>query len=101
MKERMTERCWRRLYRSTFARRARTSCNKPRRINDMKKRTLYLASTAILAVLIAVPFAYAQHMRAHGEHHMGAAGELGPVMMLGHLEHAKQALGLSDQQVAD
>ena len=65
----------------------------------MKKRTLIFATAAILAVLIAVPFAYAQHMRGHGGHRMG--GDLGPIMMLGHLEHAKQALGLSDQQVAD
>src|SRR5204862_3441760 len=28
-------------------------------------------------------------------------GELGGVMMLGHLERAQEALGLSDQQVAD
>jgi Spy/CpxP family protein refolding chaperone len=62
----------------------------------MKKRTLIFATAAILAVLIAVPFAYAQHMRGHGGHRMG--GELG---MLSHLDHAKQALGLNDQQVAD
>ncbi len=65
----------------------------------MKKRTYFFVSAAILAVLIAVPLAYAQHMRGHGPHGMGR--ELGPVMMLGHLNHAKEALGLSDQQVAD
>ena len=68
----------------------------------MKKRSIILVTAAILAVLVAVPLAYAQHMRGHGgPHRMGAAGELGPVMMLGHLQHAKEALGLSDQQVAD
>src|SRR5436190_17412346 len=100
MVERMSERTSGAIIRSTFAVRTRTFTSKRRRIKDMKKRTLILATSAIMAVLIAVPFAYAQHMRgAHGGHRMG--GELGPVMMLGHLEHAKQALGLSDQQVAD
>lgn len=70
----------------------------------MKQRSLILTTVAILAVLVAVPFAYAQHMRGRAAmHQMGprGAGELGPLMMLGHLEHAKEALGLSDQQVAD
>lgn len=66
----------------------------------MKKRTLFLTTAALLAVLIAVPFAYAQHM-GRGAHRMGPGGELGPIMMLGHLQHAKAALGLSDQQVTD
>ena len=32
----------------------------------MKKRSLILGTAALLAVLLAVPFAYAQHRRAHG-----------------------------------
>ena len=67
----------------------------------MKRRTLFLTTAALIAVLIAVPFAYAQHMRARGAYRMGHDGGLGPMMMLGHLQHAKAALGLSDQQVAD
>jgi Spy/CpxP family protein refolding chaperone len=69
----------------------------------MKKRSIILGTTALLAVLLAVPFAYAQHRRAHGMAmmHGGPGGELGPAMMLGHLEHAREALGLSDQQVSD
>jgi protein CpxP len=68
----------------------------------MSKRNLTLAAAAILAVVIAVPIAYAQHMRHGGPGHlmMGpGGGDLGPIMMLGHLEHAKEALGLSDAQV--
>jgi Spy/CpxP family protein refolding chaperone len=98
----MMERYRRRLYRSTFGRRARNLSNKRRRINDMKNRTLIFGTAALLAVLVAVPFAYAQHRRARGmAMHGGPAGELGAIMMLGHLEHAREALGLSDQQVAD
>jgi Spy/CpxP family protein refolding chaperone len=75
----------------------------------MKKRSLILGTAVLLAVLVAVPFAYAQHRRAHGlgmgagEGMRGGAGrgELGTLMMLGHLEHARGALGLSDQQVDD
>ena len=68
----------------------------------MKRRSLILATAAMLVVLAAVPFAYAQHRRAHGMMHGGpGGGDLGAVMMLGHLEHARQALGLNDQQVAD
>ena len=63
----------------------------------MKKRTWGLTAAGALVVLLAVPFAYAQHMRGHG----GGPGGLGSMMMLGHLEHAKQELGLSDQQVTD
>jgi Spy/CpxP family protein refolding chaperone len=74
----------------------------------MKKRSLILGTAVLLAVLVAVPFAYAQHRRARG---LGlgdgvgmrahARGELGAMMMLGHLEHARETLGLSDQQVDD
>lgn len=69
----------------------------------MKKRTLVLATAAVLAVVVTVPLAFAQHQR-HGRpgHRMGAAGgQLGAIMMLGHQEHARETLGLSDQQVAD
>ncbi|MEK6374461.1 MAG: periplasmic heavy metal sensor [Acidobacteriota bacterium] len=67
----------------------------------MTKRNLTLAVAAILAVVIAVPFAYAQHMRqGRPGHRMGPrGGDLGAIMMLGHLEQAKETLGLSDQQV--
>ena len=70
----------------------------------MKKRTLILGTAAMLAILLAVPFAHAQHRRARGmamHGGPGMGGEFGAVMMLGHLEHAREALGLSDQQVAD
>ena len=75
----------------------------------MKKRSLILGTAVLLAVLVAVPFAYAQHRRARGlgmgdgmgMHGGHGRGELGSMMMLGHLEHAQQALGLSDQQVND
>jgi Spy/CpxP family protein refolding chaperone len=69
----------------------------------MKKRTLILGAVALLAVVLAVPLAFAQRMHARGMGMHGGPGghELGAVMMLGHLEHARQALGLSDQQVAD
>ena len=70
----------------------------------MKKRSLILGTAVLLAVMLAVPFAYAQHRRAHGmgmPMRGGPGGELGAVMMLGHLEHAREALGLSDQQVSD
>ena len=63
----------------------------------MKKRTLGFSAAAALVVMLAVPFAYAQHVRGHG----GPHGEHGPMMMLGHLERAKEVLGLSDQQVTD
>jgi Spy/CpxP family protein refolding chaperone len=56
----------------------------------MKKRTLIFTSAAIVIVLLAVPFAMAQHRRhVHG------------AMMMFGLQRAKTALGLSDQQSAD
>ena len=70
----------------------------------MKKRSLILGTAVLLAVLLAVPFAYAQHRRARGmgmPMHGGGGGDLVAIMMLGHLEHAREALGLNDQQVAD
>lgn len=60
----------------------------------MKKTTLYSIAVIALVGLLAVPFAYAQHMRAM--HNSGP----GMGMMFGHLQRARQALGLSDQQVA-
>jgi len=66
----------------------------------MKKRTWGFTAAGALVVMLAVPFAYAQHMRHRGGPG-GEHGEFGSVMMLGHLERVKQAAGLSDQQVAD
>jgi Spy/CpxP family protein refolding chaperone len=57
----------------------------------MKKRTLIFTSAAVVILLLAVPFAMAQHHRGHGH---------GAMMMFG-LQRAKTALGLSDQQAAD
>jgi periplasmic protein CpxP/Spy len=62
----------------------------------MKTRTILFAMTGALVVLIAVPFAFAQRMHGARNH-----GEFGSMMMLGHLQHAKETLGLSDQQVSD
>ncbi len=59
----------------------------------MKTRTLLIAAAVALVVLVAAPFALAQRGRAM---HADASG-----MILGHLSRAKQALGLSDQQVSD
>jgi Spy/CpxP family protein refolding chaperone len=61
----------------------------------MRKRTLWIAAAVALTALIAVPIAFAQ--RAHRMHADGFGGS----MMLGHLQHVRQALGLSDQQVSD
>ena len=64
----------------------------------MKKTAIYTATIVGLVVLLAAPFAFAQRGRAmHGQ---GFAGP-GMGMMFGHLQHAQQALGLSDQQVSD
>jgi len=59
----------------------------------MKKRTIIFTSAAAVILLLAVPFAMAQHRRGHGHGH-------GAMMMFG-LQRAKTALGLSDQQAAD
>lgn len=65
----------------------------------MNKKHLTIAAVIATLVLVAAPFALAQRM--HGGHRgMGAPGDMG-VMFLGHLQRAKQALGLSDQQVTD
>ena len=63
----------------------------------MNKKYLTIAVVVATLALAAAPFALAQRM--HGPH--GGPGDLGGVMFLGHLQHAKQALGLSDQQVSD
>jgi Spy/CpxP family protein refolding chaperone len=66
----------------------------------MNKKYLTIAAVVATLALIAAPFALAQRM--HGGHRgMGAAGELGGVMFLGHLQQAKEVLGLSDQQASD
>ncbi len=62
----------------------------------MKKRTLVFSAAAIVIVLLAVPFAVAQHMRA-GHGRGGGDG----MMMFAHLQRAKEALGLTDTQAAD
>ena len=66
----------------------------------MNKKYLTIAAVVAMLVLIAAPFALAQRMHG-GPHGMGGPGEIGGVMFLGHLQQAKQALGLSDQQVSD
>jgi len=63
----------------------------------MKKRTLIFSAVAVLIVVLAVPFAVAQHLRGAGHRgHIGA-----DMMMFGHMQRVKAALGLSDQQAAD
>lgn len=66
----------------------------------MKKRTLIFSSAAILIVVLAVPFAVAQHMRGAGFGRGCMHGD-SSMMMFGHMRGAKAALGLSDQQAAD
>jgi protein CpxP len=62
----------------------------------MRKRTVLVTTAVALMALIAAPFAFANHgRRMHGEFGFGDQ------MILGHLQHAKEALGLSDQQVSD
>ena len=61
----------------------------------MRKQIVGIAAGVALLALIAVPFAFAQHARGmHGE-------AFGGPMFLGHLQHLKQELGLSDQQTSD
>ena len=61
----------------------------------MRNRTLIIISAVALTALIAVPFAFAQHMRG-----MHAEGFGGP-MFFGHMQQLRSQLGLSDQQVSD
>jgi Spy/CpxP family protein refolding chaperone len=65
----------------------------------MKKRTLIFSAAAILIVVLAVPFAVAQHLRSGRGHACMGGGS--SMMMFGHMRGAKAALGLSDQQTAD
>jgi Spy/CpxP family protein refolding chaperone len=62
----------------------------------MKTRTTLFAIAGALILLVAVPLAFAQRARAARDH-----GEFGSMMMFGRLQHAKETLGLSDQQVSD
>jgi Spy/CpxP family protein refolding chaperone len=62
----------------------------------MRKRVLVTAGALAIVALIAVPLAFGQHMHAMRGMHGGDMP-----MMLGHLQHAKAELGLSDQQVSD
>ena len=62
----------------------------------MKTRTTLFAIAGALMLLVAVPLVFAQRM--HAAHNQG---EFGSMMMVGHLQHAKETLGLSDQQVSD
>jgi Spy/CpxP family protein refolding chaperone len=68
--------------------------------NLMKKLTIIFSAAAVLILLIAVPFAVAQHVRGAGHRH-GCMGGGGDMMMFGHLQRAKETLGLSDQQATD
>ena len=61
----------------------------------MKRKTLIAAVVAVMA-LGAVPLVYAQQ---HGFHGHRGGDMFGAGMMIGHLAHAKDELGLSDQQV--
>ena len=61
----------------------------------MRKHTLAITAAFVVAALIAVPIAFAQHDK--GLHESGFGGR----MFFGHLKHAKQALGLTDQQTSD
>lgn len=61
----------------------------------MKKHTIAMAAAVALIAVVAVPLAFAQH-----EHHMRGDG-LGGTMFLGHLNHMKGQLGLTDQQTSD
>lgn len=62
----------------------------------MSKRNMIIIASLAIITLAGFPFVYAQHMRGmHAGMHGGPLGEFG----FGRLEHAKEALGLSDAQV--
>jgi len=63
----------------------------------MRKRIFWTTATIALVALMAVPLAFAQRARAMH----GGDGAFGGPMIFGHLRHAQQTLGLSDQQVSD
>lgn len=67
----------------------------------MNKRVLTIAGAVALIALTTVPFAFAQRA-GHGRNGFrhGMAND-GGMMMFGHLNRAKEQLGLSDQQVTD
>ena len=65
----------------------------------MNKKYLTIAAVVATLVLVAAPFALAQRM--HGGRHAMGGPEMGGVAFLGHLQHAKEVLGLSDQQSSD
>jgi Spy/CpxP family protein refolding chaperone len=68
----------------------------------MKKRILIVSAAAVLAVLIIVPIALAQHGLGMGRGHgCMMAGGRGGMMMFGHFGRARAALNLTDQQAAD
>lgn len=61
----------------------------------MKNRTFIGASIIAVVLAVAAPLAYAQHRM----HQRGTADGFGGAMMFKHLDRAKEALGLSDDQV--
>jgi Spy/CpxP family protein refolding chaperone len=61
----------------------------------MKQRFAMAAGIAILAVVVAVPFLYAQPAHPHGGPGGGGFG-----FLFGRLDKIKQALNLTDDQVA-
>ena len=61
----------------------------------MKTRYITLAVVLAAITLAIVPFVYAQQ---HGHMHRGDMSTMG---MFGHFDKAKEALGLTDQQVSD
>ncbi|HJT15877.1 MAG TPA: Spy/CpxP family protein refolding chaperone [Thermoanaerobaculia bacterium] len=61
----------------------------------MKKRVFIITGALVLTALLAVPFAFAQHM------HRMRGQAFGGAMFFGRLHHVRQALGLTDQQVTD
>jgi Spy/CpxP family protein refolding chaperone len=64
----------------------------------MRRRIFWTtAAIALVALMAAVPLAFAQRARAMH----GGDGAFGGPMIFGHLRHAQQTLGLSDQQVSD
>jgi protein CpxP len=62
----------------------------------MKKRFVIAAGIAILAIMAAVPFLYAQPARGH-RGGPGGDGEFG--FLFGHVDKLKEVLNLTDDQV--
>jgi len=60
----------------------------------MRKQTSWITALIIATSIAAVPFAYAQHVRSAGAHDHGFG-------FLGHLQHVRQQLDLTDAQVAE